>query len=100
MDFRPTRRPPRATDPGTEGRGGSGGALAGAAGEGGPPRLSAVAGGDRRQDSVAQGLAALGPGAGWALVHDAARPLVEPGDIRKLIAAVRKFRAAALGHPA
>jgi 2-C-methyl-D-erythritol 4-phosphate cytidylyltransferase len=35
-----------------------------------------VPGGDRRRDSVAAGLAALGPDAVYVLVHDAARPLV------------------------
>jgi 2-C-methyl-D-erythritol 4-phosphate cytidylyltransferase len=37
-----------------------------------------VAGGARRRDSVAAGLAALRPGSGIVLVHDAARPLVPP----------------------
>ncbi|MBU1109404.1 MAG: 2-C-methyl-D-erythritol 4-phosphate cytidylyltransferase [Candidatus Riflebacteria bacterium] len=33
-----------------------------------------VAGGERRQDSVMQGLCAVTPPAGWVMVHDAARP--------------------------
>jgi 2-C-methyl-D-erythritol 4-phosphate cytidylyltransferase len=37
-----------------------------------------VAGGARRRDSVAAGLAALRPTSGIVLVHDAARPLVSP----------------------
>ncbi len=43
-----------------------------------------VAGGKRRRDSVANGLAAVPDSADWVLVHDAARPLVTPD----LIAAV------------
>ncbi len=39
-----------------------------------------VAGGDRRQDSVAAGLDALPPGCRWVLVHDGARPCVT-GDV-------------------
>src|SRR5690554_2587711 len=34
-------------------------------------------GGQRRQDSVAAGLAALSSGVGWVFVHDAARPLID-----------------------
>ncbi|MFA5317388.1 MAG: 2-C-methyl-D-erythritol 4-phosphate cytidylyltransferase, partial [Dehalococcoidales bacterium] len=36
-----------------------------------------VAGGERRQDSVAAGLAKL-TGCDWVIVHDGARPLVTP----------------------
>lgn len=55
----------------------------------GPPELPdgmevevcVVEGGARRQDSVRNGLAALGEGVSWVVVHDGARPLVT----RKLI---------------
>ena len=67
---------------------------------GSPPRLAVVAGGARRQDSVAAALAALSPEARVVLVHDAARPLIEPTDIRKVIAAIRETGAAVIGHPA
>jgi len=40
------------------------------------PGWTLVAGGARRRDSVAAGLAALRPGSGIVLVHDAARPLL------------------------
>ncbi len=46
-----------------------------------------VAGGDRRQDSVSAGLAAV-PEAGVVVVHDGARPLVSPQIIRSTIDAV------------
>jgi 2-C-methyl-D-erythritol 4-phosphate cytidylyltransferase len=54
-----------------------------------------VAGGDRRQDSVRAGLAAVG-GAfrGIVLVHDAARPLVEEELIRAVAEAARRTGAA------
>ena len=39
---------------------------------------SLVAGGERRQDSVSAGLAALPPDTEIVLIHDGARPLVEP----------------------
>lgn len=56
-----------------------------------------VAGGVTRQESVANGLAALAP---WATattlvaVHDGARPLVEPALIRRCLAAARQHGAA------
>jgi 2-C-methyl-D-erythritol 4-phosphate cytidylyltransferase/2-C-methyl-D-erythritol 2,4-cyclodiphosphate synthase len=62
-------------------------------------RLRVVAGGPRRQDSVRRGVeAAIGAvseagvaDAGrpeLAVVHDAARPLVDPDDVRRVVAAV------------
>mgnify|MGYP002072681807 CR=1 FL=1 len=50
-----------------------------------------VAGGARRQDSVAEGLASLGdlPDDAIVLVHDAARPLVPPAVVRAAVDAVR-----------
>ena len=44
-----------------------------------------VAGGPTRQASVAAGLAALPPGPGYVAVHDAARPLVGPGAVDRLL---------------
>ncbi len=70
------------------------------AGGGDPPRISAVEGGSRRQDSVWSGLQALSPEARLVLVHDAARPLVHPEDIRRVIEAIRETGAAVIGHPA
>ncbi|HYN30187.1 MAG TPA: 2-C-methyl-D-erythritol 4-phosphate cytidylyltransferase [Dermatophilaceae bacterium] len=51
--------------------------------------LSVVAGGAERTDSVAAGLAALGPGCEVVLVHDAARCLAPPELFRRVLAAVR-----------
>lgn len=47
-----------------------------------------VAGGARRQDSVACGLAALGAGVDVVLVHDAARPFASEALTRRVVAAV------------
>lgn len=59
----------------------------------------AVFGGAERQDSVAAGLAALGVAFDWVVVHDAARCLVEPSDVRRVIAAAREQGAAILARP-
>jgi len=57
-----------------------------------------VDGGANRQDSVANGLAALAPGAELVAVHDGARPLVSPEDITRCVAAAASFRAASLAR--
>lgn len=46
----------------------------------GAPEISVVEGGETRADSVRAALAALAPGTGHVLVHDAARPLT-PSDV-------------------
>jgi 2-C-methyl-D-erythritol 4-phosphate cytidylyltransferase len=51
--------------------------------------LTLVAGGAARAESVAAGLAALGPSCATVLVHDAARPFVERGVIDAVIAHAR-----------
>jgi 2-C-methyl-D-erythritol 4-phosphate cytidylyltransferase len=56
-------------------------------------------GGRRRQDSVREGLAALGPCA-WVVVHDGARPLVTPQLIEEGLAAAQETGAAVCGLPA
>lgn len=61
---------------------------------------AAVAGGARRQDSVAAGLAALPEGVEWVAVHDAARCLVAPEDARRVILCAQEFGAAILATPA
>ena len=53
-----------------------------------------VAGGDRRQDSVANGFAHVSSNADIVLVHDAARPFVGPEVISRTIAAATEFGAA------
>jgi 2-C-methyl-D-erythritol 4-phosphate cytidylyltransferase len=64
------------------------------------PGVDVVAGGARRRDSVLRGLEALRGHAEWALVHDAARPLVTTEEVRSVIEAIRRHGAAAIGTPA
>ncbi len=58
-----------------------------------------VAGGTRRQDSVANGLRFLGKAARFVAVQDAARPLVRPKQIEGVFEAVQRQGAAALAAP-
>ena len=59
--------------------------------------VDVIAGGNRRQDSVRLGVArAVDGGAEVVAIHDAARPLVHPDDIRKLIDAMGDATAAIL----
>jgi 2-C-methyl-D-erythritol 4-phosphate cytidylyltransferase len=58
-----------------------------------------VAGGAERQESVRAGLAALPPEVELVAVHDAARPLVRPADVARVIAAARETGAALLAVP-
>jgi len=48
-------------------------------------KITLVPGGDRRQDSVANGIEALGEDPHWVMVHDAARPLVSQVLIRRVL---------------
>jgi 2-C-methyl-D-erythritol 4-phosphate cytidylyltransferase len=64
-----------------------------------PKSLPAVVGGARRQDSVAAGLAALPPATEWVAVHDAARALVRPDAVTRVIEAAEKHGAALLALP-
>jgi 2-C-methyl-D-erythritol 4-phosphate cytidylyltransferase len=59
-----------------------------------------VQGGPRRQDSVANALAAFHDDDAIVLVHDAARPCVTAGEVRAVVAAVRTHGAALLAMPA
>ncbi len=47
-----------------------------------------VVGGERRQDSVREGLRAIGDACDVVLVHDAARPLVQPAMIQRCVDAL------------
>lgn len=62
--------------------------------------LAAIAGGDERQDSMVAGLAALPGEAEGVAVHDAARPLVSPADVERVIASAETHGAALLAVPA
>lgn len=61
--------------------------------------LVVVAGGLRRQDSVAHGAAALPPDASIVLVHDAARPFVSRAVVSAVIAGARDAGAAIAAVP-
>ncbi len=63
-----------------------------------PVRL--VAGGGRRQDSVAAGLAALAPESEIVVIHDAARPFCTPAVIGRTIEAAAECGAATAALPA
>lgn len=65
-------------------------------------RVQVVSGGDSRQDSVANALAAL-PSASEddvVLVHDAVRPLIDAATIERTIDAIERHGAAIVGMPA
>ncbi|MDH3213941.1 MAG: 2-C-methyl-D-erythritol 4-phosphate cytidylyltransferase [Myxococcales bacterium] len=64
-----------------------------------PKLAEPVAGGARRQDSVRAGLAALPAEVSWVAVHDAARPLVRPQAVARVVAAARRDGAAILAAP-
>ncbi|RWR01795.1 2-C-methyl-D-erythritol 4-phosphate cytidylyltransferase [[Pantoea] beijingensis] len=54
-------------------------------------RVTCVAGGRQRADSVLAGLQ-LAEGTGWVLVHDAARPCLHPDDLARLLAITHTSR--------
>ncbi len=58
-------------------------------------RVEVIVGGKERQDSVWEGLEALGGGAEWAVVQDAARVLTTAGLIERVMAGAKKSGAAA-----
>lgn len=58
-------------------------------------RIRFIAGGRERQDSVWEGLEALGPEVEWAVIHDAARVLTTRTLIEKVMAGARATGAAA-----
>jgi 2-C-methyl-D-erythritol 4-phosphate cytidylyltransferase len=59
----------------------------------------AVPGGAERQESMRAGLAALPPEVELVAVHDAARCLVRPGDVARVVAAAARCGAALLAVP-
>lgn len=64
-------------------------------------RVHVVEGGEKRQESVANALAALPAEDGdIVLVHDAVRPLIDAGTIERTIDAVAEHGAAIVGLPA
>lgn len=67
---------------------------------GGHTPVELVAGGERRQDSVRNGLAALGPETGIVLIHDGVRPFVSAKNIEDCVSAAKEHGAAVLAVPA
>lgn len=63
-------------------------------------RVRVVAGGESRQESVANALAEVPEGTEFVLVHDAVRPFVEPALIERALDAAAETGAAILGLPA
>lgn len=63
-----------------------------------PPLAWALPGAER-QDSVCAGLAAADPAASLVAVHDSARPVVSPADVRRCLADGAAVGAAVLGVP-
>ncbi len=59
----------------------------------------AVAGGDERQDSMQAGLASLPEQVDFVAVHDAARCLVDPTDVERVLEVAAETGAAILGEP-
>ena len=58
-----------------------------------------VAGGAKRQESVAAGLEACDLDTRYVVVHDAARPLVTPEVISEVVKNVKRFPAVTVGYP-
>ena len=57
-----------------------------------------VTGGDRRQDSVRAGLDVCGMDVKYVVIHDAARPCIDPETVSAAVAAAKKFPAVTLGR--
>ncbi len=64
-----------------------------------PGLLPPVPGGAERQDSVLAGLRALPEDVTHVAVHDAARPLVRPGDVSQVVQQALEYGAALLAVP-
>ncbi len=60
---------------------------------------SVVSGGDRRQDSVFNGIMALSPSIEYILIHDGARPLLSVETIERLIKVLKNEAAAFAAVP-
>lgn len=59
-----------------------------------------VAGGKRRQDSVAAGLAVIPEPGGWVAIHDGARPLIPPEVVQEAFDTARMLGNAVVAIPA
>lgn len=66
-----------------------------------PPRnINLIAGGDRRQVSVYNGLQQIDANSRIVVIHDGVRPFVQPDQLRACIDGAREFGACILGIPA
>jgi 2-C-methyl-D-erythritol 4-phosphate cytidylyltransferase len=61
--------------------------------------LEVLGGGASRQESVWRGLKAVPAGPGWIVVHDGVRPFITADLVERLLAAARRWGAAASGLP-
>jgi 2-C-methyl-D-erythritol 4-phosphate cytidylyltransferase len=61
--------------------------------------VTPVAGGAERQDSMRAGMSALSAEVELVAIHDAARPLVRPADVARVVAAAARSGAALLAVP-
>lgn len=64
-----------------------------------PCPVSVVDGGSERQESVLNGFRAITTDSAFVAIHDGARPLVQPAEIERVIAAARETGAATLAAP-
>lgn len=64
-----------------------------------PKITEVVAGGNTREESVQLGMKAVSDKAKYIAVHDAARPLISPEDINRVIMDAKRCGAALLGLP-
>jgi len=63
-------------------------------------KINLVSGGDRRQDSVCNGLEALSPKTDLVVIHDGVRPFVGPEELAACINGAQESKACILGIPA
>lgn len=61
--------------------------------------VGVVPGGAKRQESVFQGLAALRPGCGVVVIHDAVRPFITASLIAECVETAERFGAATVARP-
>jgi len=61
--------------------------------------FSTILGGPQREDSVQNGLNAVDPDAGIILIHDAARPMLEPSWVDKAVNALADYAGVIYGTP-
>jgi 2-C-methyl-D-erythritol 4-phosphate cytidylyltransferase len=62
--------------------------------------INLVHGGDKRQDSVYNGLKAITKNTETVVIHDGVRPFIQPEDLKECILISKKFGACILGTPA